>query len=127
MASPSRTTTQSTQKPPSRRVHIHEDPPFAREAKKWDEEGVAAPRYIPEWVLPQEDLDSLRAARAGAAPDIIYARGVPLDPTPDPDSFDRKNCSFVLFEIGFSRDLGLHDKRTQKTEKYYPLVCALRR
>ena len=28
----------------------------------YDEEGVEAPRYIPTWVLPQEDLDNLRAA-----------------------------------------------------------------
>ena len=48
-----------------------------------DEEGAAAPRYIPEWVLPHEDLDSLREAGAGAAPDIIYALGVPADPPSD--------------------------------------------
>jgi hypothetical protein len=35
--------------------------------------------------------------------------------------------SLVLFEIGFCRDLGLRDKRTKKTEKYHPLLCALRR
>jgi hypothetical protein len=52
---------------------------------------------------------------------------VPADPTSDHDSFDRKDCSLVLFEIGFCRDLGLHDKRTKKTEKYHPLLCALRR
>ena len=78
-------------------------------------------------VPPQEDLDSLRAAGAGAAPDIIYARIVPADPTSDYDSFDRKDYSLVLFEIGFCRDLDLHEKRTKKTEKYRPLLCALRR
>jgi len=97
------------------------------EAEKWNEEGVAAPRYILAWVLPQEDLDNLRAAGAGAAPDIIYVCGVPADPTSDHDSFDRKDCSLVLFEIGVCRDLGLYDKRTKKTEKYHPLLCALRR
>ena len=94
---------------------------------RYDEEGVAAPRYIPAWVLPQHEIDSLMAAGAGAAPDIIYARGVPADPTSDFDSFDRKNCSLILFEIGFCRDLGLHDTRTKKTEKYHLLLCALRR
>jgi hypothetical protein len=46
------------------------------------------------------------AAGAGAASDIIYARGVPADPSPDIDSFNRKDCSLVLFEIGFCNDLG---------------------
>ncbi len=98
-----------------------------REAETWDEEGVAAPQYLPAWILPQEDLDNLRAAGAGAAPDIIYARGVPADPTMDSDSFDRKNCSLILFEIGFCRDVGLHDKRRKNAEKYNRLLCALRR
>ncbi len=77
--------------------------------------------YIPTWVLPQEDLDNLMAAGAGATPYIIYAPGVPADPTTDPDSFDRKDCSLVLFEIDFGSDLGCHDKITVKTDKYYPL------
>jgi len=80
-----------------------------------DEEGVAAPRYIPVWVLPQEDLDNLMAAGVGAAPDIIYARGVPADPTPDLGSFDIKNGSLTLFEIGLCRDLGLQNKLAKKT------------
>jgi len=67
------------------------------------------------------------AAGLGSAPDIIYARGVPADPTPDLNSFDRKDCSLILFEIGFCRDLGCHDKLTKKTEKYPPLLCGLRR
>ncbi len=72
-------------------------------------------------VLLQEDLDNLMAAGLGAAPGILFAQGVPADPTPDPNSFDRKVCSFILFEIGFCRDLGCHEKVTEKTEKYYPL------
>ena len=67
------------------------------------------------------------ATRMRAAPDIIYARGVPVDPTPDPHSFDRKDCSLILFEIGFYRDIGCQDKLKKKTEKYHPLLCALRR
>ena len=88
----------------NRRVDVSIDTktlPWQGEAETWGEESVAALRYIPEWVLPQEDLDNLRAARAGAAPDIIYARGVPVDPSPDPASFDRKDCALILFEIGF--------------------------
>ena len=75
--------------------------PRQGEAKTWDEEGVAAPWYIPARVLPQEDIDNLITAGAGAAPDIIYARGVPFDLSPDPASFNHKECSLVLFEIGF--------------------------
>ena len=67
------------------------------------------------------------AAGVGAAPDIIYARGVPVDPTPDIKSFDCKDCSLILFEIGFYRDLGCHDKLAKKAEKYHPLLCAPRR
>jgi hypothetical protein len=67
------------------------------------------------------------AAGVEAAPDIINARGVPTDPTPDPDYFDRKDCSRTLFEIGFWSNLGLQDIRANRTEKYHPLLCALRR
>ncbi len=88
---------------------------------------MAAPRYIPAWVLPYEDIYSLKAARTGTAPAIIYARGVLADPSPDPDSFDDKNYSLILFEIGFCKNLGLQDERTNKTEKYNRLLCALRR
>ena len=88
--------------------------------RRRDEEGVATPRYIPARVLPQEDLDSLMAARAGVAPGIIYARGVPVNPSPDPASFDRKDFSLILFEIGLCR-------ATKKIEKYYLLLYALRR
>jgi len=97
------------------------------DAARYDEEGVAAPRYIPAWVLPQEDLYNSMAARVGAAPDIVYARGVPADPTPDIDSIDRKDCSLILFEIGFCMDLGCHDTLAKKTEKYHPFLCAIRR
>ena len=101
--------------------------PIQGEATGYDEKGVAAPRYIPAWVLPKEDLDSLMAVGAGATSDIIYARGVPTDPTLDPEFFACKNRSLVLFEIGFCRDLGCQEKLTNKTDKYNPLLYALRR
>ncbi len=75
-----------------------------------NEEGTKAPWYIPAWVLPQEDLDSLMTTVAGAAPDIIYAGGVPADPSPDIDSFNRMDCSLILFAIGLYKDLGCHKK-----------------
>jgi hypothetical protein len=67
------------------------------------------------------------AAGAGVAPDIIYARGVPANLSPEIDSFNRKDCSLILFEVGFCRDLGCHKKRKEKTVKYNPLLITLRR
>ncbi len=67
------------------------------------------------------------AASAGASPDIIYARRVPADPSPELDNFDRKDCYLILFEIGFCKGLGGHEKLAEKTDKYNPLICALRR
>jgi hypothetical protein len=92
-----------------------------------DVEGVVAPRYIPAWALPQEDLDSLIAAGAGAAPDIVYARGMPNNASSDFNAFNRKDCTLLLFEVGFCRDLGCHEKYKQKTDKYLPLLTALRK
>ena len=86
-----------------------------------DEEGTKAPRYIPAWLLPQEDLDSLIAAGVGAAPtSSMPDQGVPVDPSPEIDSFNRKDCSLILFEIGFCRDLGCHKKLRKKTNKCNP-------
>ena len=62
----------------------------------------------------------------GAAPDIIHARGVRADPTHDPESFGHKDLSLVLFETGFCKDLGCQYKLNNPTEKYHPLLCALR-
>jgi hypothetical protein len=52
---------------------------------------------------------------------------VPAEPSPDIDSFYRKDCSLVLTEIGFYKDLGCHKKLKEKTDKYNPLVTTLRR
>jgi len=83
----------------NRRVDVSIDTktlPTQGEVEMWDEEGVAAPRYIPACVLPREDLDNLMATGAGAAPDIIYAQGVPVDPSPDPASFSRKEFPLIF-------------------------------
>jgi hypothetical protein len=45
---------------------------------------------------------------------------VSVEPTPDPDPFDRNDCSLILFEIGFCKDLGCQEKLIKKTEKYHP-------
>ncbi len=53
----------------------------------------------------------------GTAPSLIYARGLPDAPSPDPISFDRKQCTLGIVEIGFCRDLGCDIKFEKKTEK----------
>jgi hypothetical protein len=63
----------------------------------------------------------------GTAPDLIYAKGVPDTPSPDPTSFNRKQCTLILVEIGFCRDLGYDIKFDEKTEKYSPLIADLRK
>jgi hypothetical protein len=63
----------------------------------------------------------------GTAPDLIYARGVPNTPSPDPTSFNIMQCTLILVEIGFCRDLGCDIKFDEKTEKYSPLIAALRK
>jgi len=61
----------------------------------------------------------------GTAPDLIYARGVPDAPSRDPTSFKRRQCTLIIVEIGFCRDLGCEIKFEKKTEKYSPLLAAL--
>ena len=71
-------------------------------------------------------LNALIASGHGAAPDLIYARGIPDNPRPAPGSFDPiKSCTLLLVEIGFCRDLGCREKLEEKTRKYQPLLRAL--
>ncbi len=63
----------------------------------------------------------------GTTPYLIYARGVPNTPFPDPTSIDKKKCTLIIVEIGFCRDLGCDIKFEKKNEKYLPLLAALRR
>jgi hypothetical protein len=63
----------------------------------------------------------------GTVPDLIYARGVPNTPSPDPTTFDRRQCTLILVEIGFYRDLGCDIKFDEKTEKYSALIAVLRK
>jgi hypothetical protein len=66
-------------------------------------------------------------AGRGTAPDLIYARGVPDTPSPDPTSFNKKQCTLILIEIGFCKDLRCDVKFDEKTEKSSPLIVALRK
>jgi hypothetical protein len=63
----------------------------------------------------------------GTTPDVIYARGVPDTPFPDPTSFGRRHCILIIVEIGFCRDLGCNIEFDEKTEKYSALIAALRK
>ncbi len=53
----------------------------------------------------------------GKALDLIYARGVPDTPSPDPTSFDKKQCTLIIAEIGFCRDLGCDNKFEENNTK----------
>jgi hypothetical protein len=96
-------------------------------AGEGDAECTAAPRRIPEWILSQAEVQELHAAGHGTAPDLIYARGVPDTPYPDPSNFNKRLCILVIIEIGFCRDLGCDDKREAKTAKYAALIAALKK
>ena len=98
-----------------------------REANDHDQECTSAPNYIPEWVLPSAELQALIDEGKGAAPDLIYARGIPDFPNPPPTNVCRSECALLLIEIGFCRDLGCVEKRDEKHAKYEPLITALRR
>ena len=87
---------------------------------------TTAPARISDWILPLETQDALFAAGHGTAPDLIYARGVPDTPDPDPRTFDRKNCNLILNEVFFCRDFGCHERCQEKTTKYIPLINALK-
>jgi hypothetical protein len=73
---------------------------------------------LPAWVLLQEGLDNLMATGAGAVLNNVYARrGVSADHTLNPDSFDLKNCSLIIFKTGFGRDLGYNDRLDEEAIK----------
>jgi hypothetical protein len=69
----------------------------------------------------------INGGRSRSCPDIVYARGVPVDPSLDIDAFNMKDCSLILIEVSFCRDLGCNQKYTKKTETYLPLLTALRK
>ncbi len=58
---------------------------------------------------------------------LIYARGVPEAPSPDPTTFNKRLCTLNIIEVGFCRDLGCDTKLDAKTAKYAPLIAALKR
>jgi hypothetical protein len=112
-----------------RHTDVYLDPKYNHwvlSAAAGDEECTTSPSRIPDWVSPHEETQLLFEAGHGTAPDLIYARKVPDIPSPDPTSFDKKQCTLILVEIGFCRDLGCDIKFEKKTEKNSPLITALR-
>jgi hypothetical protein len=102
------------------RTDVSQDPRYTilgLSASTSDEECITAPSRLPDWILPQEDTQMLFEAGHGTAPDLIYARGVPDSPDPDPNAFDRKQCSLIVIEIGFCRDFGCVEKLEEKTRE----------
>jgi hypothetical protein len=71
-----------------------------------------------------EESQTLFDSGYGTAPGPIYARGVPDTPSPDPTTFDKKQYTLILIEIGLCRDFGYH--KPQNLEKYSPLIAALK-
>ena len=88
---------------------------------------MEAPARLPEWILPIETQEALFRAGHGTAPHLIYTRGVPDTPSPDPRTFDRKKCNLILLEIGFCQGFGCQKRLQEKTSKYAPLIAALKR
>ncbi len=74
-------------------------------ASDYDVECTAAPSRIPSWNLPTEETQALFEGGHGTPPDLIYAIGVPDTPNPGFTNVDKKLCTLILIEIGFSRDL----------------------
>jgi hypothetical protein len=107
-------------------VDVSQDPRYDILTTNSDAECVEAPARLPEWILPLETQEALFRAGHGTAPDLIYVRGVPDTPSPDPHIFDRKKCNLILLEIGFCQDFGCHKRLQEKTAKYAPLVAALK-
>ena len=79
---------------------------------------MEAPSCLPEWIFTLETQEALFRLGHGTAPDLIYARGVPDTPSPDPRIFDRKKCNLILLEIGFCQDFRCQKRLQEKTSKY---------
>ncbi len=116
-----------------RSTDVSQDPRYTHispNATDCDAECAFAPTRIPSWVLPSDETKALFEASHGTAPDLICARGRRgiLDaPHPDQTNTDKKLCTLILIEVGFCRDLGCDKRHHEKTEKYSPLVAALKK
>ena len=94
-------------------------------------ETLSAPRHPAVYRIGSShrgmETHMLFEAGHGTTLDLIYARGVPGDASPDTTFVDRKQCTLIIVEIGLCMDLGCDIKFEKKTEKYSLLLAALGR
>jgi len=109
-----------------RHTDISQDPRYEIHTPTGNSECIETPTRIPDLIPPHETKEALLRAGHGTAPDLIYARGVPDTPSPDPNTLDRKKCNLILIEIGFCQDFEFQKRIQEKTAKYTPLVTALK-
>jgi hypothetical protein len=115
-----------------RHYDVSKDDPRYRDhglsASNGDADCTEAPTRIPTWVLPTENTQALFADEGhGTAPDNIYARAVPTISNAELSNANKKLCTLIQVEVGFWRDLDCDNKLTKKTEKYSPLIAALKK
>jgi hypothetical protein len=67
-----------------------------------ENECLVVSRYIPEWILPQDELNHLINEGIGATPDLIYARGILNNLSPDSTRLVKKSCTLLSIEVGFT-------------------------
>jgi hypothetical protein len=87
-----------------RRHHkdVLQDPGYTQRDPPPTTEAQSARRplfYIPAWVFPIEETQSLFDRGHGTAPNLIYARGATNTPSPGPITFDKKLRTLIFFEI----------------------------
>jgi hypothetical protein len=50
---------------------------------------------------------------------------MPAIPSPNPSTFDIKQCALILIEIGFCQDFGCVYKFAENTDNFSALIVAL--
>ena len=108
-----------------RHTDVSQDPKYNHgglSAADGDAECTTALRRMPDWVLLPGETQTLFQAGHGTAPDLIYARGVLNSPFLDPTSFNKKQCTLIIVEIGFCMDLGC-DIMIEKNREILPPHC----
>ena len=107
-----------------RYTYVSQDPRYNdKTSTRGDEECIAAPPHILDWILPRETQDSLFKAGHGMAPYLIYARTIQNTSEPDPIAFDQQKCNLILIDVGFCRDFECLSKLQEKADEYAPLVA----
>jgi hypothetical protein len=56
------------------------------------------------------------------ASNIIYAKAIPDNPSPESKLIDKKKHTLLAIEMGFYMNLGCHEKIQETAEKYIPFL-----